>query len=149
MITLFIKFVLDEAFRFTQEPSDPSFFKKGTNASLVWDYSVDNQQSELQGITWSVLPKGQSSSVAMLVKIGNADAVPHPDIPSTYKGRVYIEGRATLVIVNVTLQDNTKFRCILSAKVGSGLSDMFDEITLSVTGMNYHFHFCDSTTLYM
>ena len=110
---------------------------------------MDNQQSELQGIIWRVLPKGQSSSVAMLVKIGNADAVPHPDIPSMYKGRVYIKGRATLVIVNITLQDSTTFRCMLSAKVGSGLSDMFDEITLSVTGMNYHCHFCDSTTLYM
>ena len=149
LITLFLKFVLDGAFRFTQEPRDPSYFKKGTNATLVWDYSVDNQQTELQGIIWSVVPKGQSNAVPMLVKEGDADAVPHPNIPSSYKGRVYVEGRATLVIVNITLQDKTQFYCTLRPKRGSGCSMVNSDITLSVTGMNYHFHCCDSTTLYM
>ena len=148
LITLFLTFVLDGAFRFTQEPRDPSYFKKGSNATLVWDYSVDNQQTELQGVIWSVLLKGQSNVVPMLVKEGDADAFPHPNIPSSYKGRVYIKGRATLVIVNITLQDKTQFHCTLSPKGGSGLSIVNSYITLSVTGTNNHFHCCDSTTLH-
>ena len=134
-----MKFVLDGAFRFTQQPSDPSYFEKGTNATLVWDYSVDNQQTELEGISWSVLVG--SSFVSMLVKIGDADPVPHRDIPSTYKGRVFIKGRATLVIGNITLQDSTSFQCTLSAKQGSGLFDVNSDVTLSVTGMNYGFQY--------
>ncbi|CAH3161377.1 unnamed protein product [Pocillopora meandrina] len=35
----------------------------------------------------------------------------HPDIPPSYKGRVKIEGRATLVIKNINVRDNTKFKC--------------------------------------
>ena len=127
--------VLDGAFRFTQEPSDPSYFKKGTSATLVWDYSVDNPQADLQGIVWSVTVG--SSLVGMLIKQGDADPVPHRDIPSTYKGRVYIKGRATLVIANITLQDSTTFRCRLSAKPGSG-SDVTSDVRLSVTGTVSH-----------
>ena len=141
LITLLLKFILDGAFRFTQEPRDPSYFKKGTNATLLWDYSVDNQQTELQGIIWSVIPKGQSNGVPMLVKEGDADAVPHPNIPNSYKGRVYVEGRATLVIVNITLQDKTQFYCTLRPKGGSGLSIVNSYIRLSVPGMNYQLPF--------
>ena len=35
----------------------------------------------------------------------------HSSIPPSYKGRVKIEGRATLVIKNINTGDNTKFRC--------------------------------------
>ena len=35
----------------------------------------------------------------------------HPTIPSLYKERVKIEGRATLVIKNINPRDNTKFKC--------------------------------------
>ena len=136
LITVLFKFLLGRAFRFTQEPSDPSYFKKGTNATLAWDYSVDNPQADLQGIVWSV-PVG-SSFVGMLIKQGDADAVFHPNIPSMYKGRVYIKGRATLVIVNITLQDSTTFRCRLSARPGSGLSDVTSDVRLSVTGTVSH-----------
>ena len=99
---------------------------------------MDNQQTDLQGIIWSVLPKGQRNVVPMLVKEGDADAVPHPNIPSSYKGRVYIKERATLVIVNITLQDKTQFYCTLRPKGGSGLSIVNSYITMSV---------CDGQTL--
>ena len=55
-----------------------------------------------------------------------------------YKGRVYIKGRAILVIENITLQDSTTFRCRLSAKPGSGLSDVTSDVRLSVTGTVNH-----------
>nr|XP_058958257.1 neogenin-like isoform X1 [Pocillopora verrucosa] len=37
----------------------------------------------------------------------------HSSIPQSYRGRVKIEGRATLVIKNINPADNTKFKCEL------------------------------------
>jgi hypothetical protein len=37
------------------EPPNPSYVRKGSNATLVWQYSVDDKQAELQGIVFSVL----------------------------------------------------------------------------------------------
>ena len=37
----------------------------------------------------------------------------HGDIPLSYKGRVKVEGRATLVIKNIHPGDNTEFQCEL------------------------------------
>ena len=56
-------------------------------------------------------------------------------IPSAYIGRVGIEGRATLVIENITIQDSTTFRCTLRIEPGIGLQDVLSEVKVIVTGM--------------
>ena len=48
----------------------------------------------------------------------------HPNIPPSYKGRVKIEGRATLVIKNINPGDNTEFQCELRASLTSPKSDV-------------------------
>ena len=92
--------------RFTQEPSDPSYFNNGSNANLVWDYT--DPHNKTQGIVYSVLVN--SAFVKMIFK-DSRGVQEHPSIPSSYKGRVKIEGRATLVIKNINPGDNTKFKC--------------------------------------
>ena len=57
------------------------------------------------------------------------------DIPSAYIGRVGIEGKATLVIENITIQDSTTFRCNLRVEPGIGLHDVFSVVKVIVTGM--------------
>ncbi|CAH3158906.1 unnamed protein product, partial [Pocillopora meandrina] len=94
--------------RFTQEPSDPSYFNNGTDANLVWDYT--DPHNIVQSIIYSVLVDG--IFVRMLVNESRG-VQEHPNIPPSYKGRVKIEGRATLVIKNINPEDNTKFRCEL------------------------------------
>ena len=119
--------------RFTEEPPDPSYAKKESNAKLAWDYSVDNPQANLEGILYSVhLPGGSFTN--MLGKLYNGTVLTFPTIPSAYKGRVKIEGRASLVIENVTLQDNNFFKCTLVAKIGAG-QDVNSVVQLIVTGM--------------
>ena len=54
----------------------------------------------------------------------------YSSIPHFYKGRVKIEGRATLVIKNVNPKDNTKFRCELET-----LELFSSTVELIVTGM--------------
>ena len=119
--------------KFTEEPPYPSYAREESNATLVWDYSVDNPQAKLDGIIFSVQVSG-GSFTNMLGVPYNGTVITFPSIPSAYKGRVRIEGRASLVIENVTLQDNIAFKCTLVAKPGAGL-DVSSVVQLIVTGM--------------
>ena len=95
--------------KFTQEPSDPSYFNNGSDANLVWNYADPN--NKIRGIVYSVLVNG----VFKAMIFNNSHGVQeHPSIPPSYKGRVKIEGRATLIIKNISPRDNTKFRCLMS-----------------------------------
>ena len=115
--------------QFTQEPSNPSYFNNGSDANLVWDY-ID-PHNKVQNIIYSVLVNGvfvqmmfnDSGGVLIIIEY-------YPSIPLFYKGRVKIEGRATLVIKNVNPKDNTKFRCELET-----LELFSSTVELIVTGM--------------
>jgi len=123
----------EEAISFTKEPDNPSYIKKGNNATLVWDYSVTDRQTELKGIIWAVYFNNRFTN--LVVEYKNGDRAILSGIPSAYIGRVGIEGRATLVIGNVTFQDSTSFRCTLRAEPTVGLQDQVSGIKLIVTGM--------------
>ncbi|RMX56923.1 hypothetical protein pdam_00025823, partial [Pocillopora damicornis] len=92
--------------RFTQEPSNPSYVNNGSDAKLVWDYT--DPHNKIQTILYSVLANG--AFVEMMIN-DSRGVQEHPNIPLSFKGRVKIEGRATLVIKNINPGDNTKFRC--------------------------------------
>ena len=102
----------------TQEPSDPSYFKNGSDANLVWNYT--DPLNEVQGIIFSVLENGVF--VKMIYKDSHG-VKEYSSIPLSYKGRFKIEGRATLVIKNINPKDNTKIKFetwgSLSSKVDS------------------------------
>lgn len=97
---------------------------------------MDNQQAELEGIRYSV--KSGESFIAILLVQSNGSVVNLPNIPASYSGRVRMEGRASLVIKDINLQDNTEFMCTLIAKLGAG-KDVFDTVQLIVTGMYQSF----------
>ena len=122
--------------KFTIEPPNPSYARNGSNAKLVWDYSVDNQQAELEGIRYSV-ESGQSFRPMLILK-NDGTVVNPPNIPAAYSGRVRIERRASLVIEDINLQDNTQFSCTLVKKPGAG-QDVVSIVRLIVTGMYYPF----------
>ena len=88
-----------------QEPSNPSYFKNGSDAKLVWDYT--DPLNATRGIIFSVLLK---DTYRKMIFRGSRGVQEHSDIPPSYKGRVKIEGRATLVIKNINPGDNTKFK---------------------------------------
>ena len=122
---------LEGKIKFTLEPPNPSYVRKGSNATLVWQYSVDDKQAELQGVVFSVL---NSTVIAgMIAKTKDGVVLNLPNIPSAYKGRVSIKGNATLIIENVSPQDNTRFQCKLSAEPGAG-QDHLSMVQLIVTG---------------
>ena len=92
--------------RFTQEPSNPSYFNNGSDANLVWDYT--DPHNKIQSILYRVLVNG---AFVRMIFNNSGGVQEHPDIPPSYKGRVKIEGRATLVIKNINPGDNTRFKC--------------------------------------
>ena len=95
--------------QFTQKPSDPSYFNNGSDANLVWNYA--DPHNKIRGIVYSVLVNGEFKAMIFNDSRGVQE---HPSIPLSYKGRVKIEGRATLIIKNISPRDNTKFRCLMS-----------------------------------
>ena len=95
--------------QFSQEPSDPSYFNNGSDANLVWNYTYPH--NKIRGIVYSVLVNGEFKAMIFNDSRGVRE---HPSIPSPYRGRVKIEGRATLIIKNISPKDNTKFRCLMS-----------------------------------
>ena len=113
--------------RFTQEPSNPSYFNNGSDANLVWDYT--DPQNKIQFIIYSVLVDGKF--VRMIVN-DSRGVQQHPKIPPSYKGRVKIGGRATLVIKNINPGDNTEFKCIIR-----GGQSIENTVKLIVAGMYY------------
>ena len=114
--------------RFTQRPSNPSYFNNGSDANLVWNYADPN--NEIKFITYSVL----INDVFVKMMFNDSNGVhEHRNIPPSYKGRVKIEGRATLVIKNINPGDNTEFKCEIR-----GGSNLIESSTkLIVAGMYY------------
>ena len=94
--------------RFTQKPSNPSYFNNGSDAHLVWDYT--DPHNEISSIVYSVLVGVVYKGIMVNDSQGVREGL---DIPQSYKGRVKIEGRATMVIKNINPQDNAKFKCDL------------------------------------
>ena len=114
---------------FIKEPSNPSYFNNGSDANLVWDYT--DPQNNIQFIVYSVLV---DDTFASLIVNDSQGVRENPQIPSFYKGRVKIKGRATLVIKNISSRDNTQFRCGMR---GSSSGKVESTIQLIVAGMYY------------
>ena len=113
--------------QFTQKPSDPSYFNNGGDANLVWNYA--DPHNKIRGIVYSVLVNG----VFKAMIFNNSHGVQeHPSIPPSYKGRVKIEGRATLIIKNISPRDNTKFRCVMRQSPAGEVESL---VKLIVAGM--------------
>ena len=115
--------------RFIQEPSNPSYFNNGSDAKLVWDYT--DPHNKTQGVLYSVWVK---EKIFPMIFKDSRGVQEHSYIPLSYKGRVKIEGRATLVIKNINPGDDTKFKCEVR---GSFSYEVTGTVQLIVAGMYY------------
>ena len=115
----------------TQEPSDPSYFKNGSDANLVWNYT--DPLNKVQGIIYSVLVN--SVFVKMIFK-DSRGVQEHSSIPLSYKGRVKVEGKATLVIRNINPKDNAKFKF----EMWGSLSSVVESTVQLIVAGTYYRH---------
>ena len=114
---------------FTQKPSNPSYFNNGSDANLVWDYT--DPHNKTQSIIFFVLVK---SDLVRMIYRDSHGVQEHSNIPPSYKGRVKIKGRATLVIKNINPEDNTEFKCELMGRFSRTVEHA---VKLIVAGMYY------------
>ena len=129
MLCLWLSILGGVDVHFTQEPSNPSYFNNGSDANLVWDYT--DPHYNIQSTIYSVL----IHSVFIKMMVNDSHGVQeHPNIPPSYKGRVKIEGTATLVIKNINPEDNTEFRCEL---IGRFVYQVESRVQLIVAGTYY------------
>ena len=94
---------LDGYVRFIAKPDDPSYVKKGRTVKLVWDYKPYDQPTTI------VLSVAVQNTYVPLLAKQNGSVTYSPNTPSAYMGRVKLEGRATMVIYNVSSQDSFAF----------------------------------------
>ena len=117
--------------QFTQEPSNPSYFNSGSDAILVWNYT--DPHNKIQHIIYSV---GVNDAFVKILVNGSSGVQEGLNIPPSYKGRVKIEGRATLVIKNINPGDNAEFKCSM---IGDFIGTIDSKVELIVAGMYYRF----------
>ena len=116
---------------FTEQPDSTKYFMKGSNATLIWDYKVDNWEAELEYIIWRVRNKSSSIIYPLLYEDNKGNVNISKNIPQLYVGRVRKIGRATLVIENLTYEDTTRYICVLDKKSGQ---DSSSPVELVITG---------------
>ena len=118
--------------KFSQKPNDVIYLRKGSDVVLKWDYA---EKSELQFIDWKVYNKTAGKYVFLRVEDENGTAAHNPAAPwppAAYVGRIEREGRATIIIKNITIEDAANFKCTLTGKPGVG--SIGSDILLVVTG---------------
>ena len=122
---------------FTRKPYNLIYFNNGSDANLVWDYA--DPHNNVQSTLYSVQVAG--AFVKMMVN-DSRGVQEHPNNPPSYKGRVKIEGSATLVIKNINPEDNNRFKCEVR---GSFFYSVESTVQLIVAGMYYRLTIINQT----
>lgn len=118
---------LDAKGIFVLTPADPFEAQEGSNVTLHWDYTGSN----LVSLAWGVADGDNNLSTIIAQKQGNNDV----QYSSSYRDRVLIEGRASLVIYNVKASDSKRYGCQLTFQGQS--SPIFSSVRLLVNGEKF------------
>ena len=111
----------------------------GSDAILEWDYSADNETTDLEHIEWRVYNKTEEGYSLLLMEDPGDNEPIRAALPPEYEGRVERKGRATLVIKYISFKDSNRFKCILKGK--AGIPDSWSIVHLVVTGtISFTFH---------
>lgn len=91
------------------------YYQSGSDAAFAWDY---NETDNLLTTSWMVYNKTVKNFVTLRMEDENGNVMKDPARPpAAYVGRLKREGRATLIIKNITDEDSVGFKCILTEKV--------------------------------
>lgn len=91
---------------------------RGNDLTLKWEYYIDKKPADLKFATWDVYVEGDGWK-KMIGEEKDGTVFYHIELPPLYSRRVEKRDQATLIIKNMTYEDSTEFRCVLTALDGT------------------------------
>ena len=128
MFCNFLRFPDAQVF-FVLTPVDPLQAQSGANATLLWDFTGSKP---LISAIWGILDEGNSLKTNIAQKLGNNDV----QYWSSYKDRAFIQGRASLTLIDVTVDDSGRYGCQLTF-MGEP-SPIINSTSLIVSGKHFY-----------
>ena len=117
---------------YTKEPSNTVYVLRGNNLTLKWEFYIDNKPpADFKFATWDVFVEGVGWR-KMIGQDTDGTVFIHNERPPLYSGRVEKRDQATLIIKNMTSEDSSRYRCVLTALNGLRTEGVVEVI---VTGM--------------
>lgn len=117
---------------FTKEPSNTVHVLRENDVILKWEFYIDKKPpADFKFATWDVFVE----SVGWRKMIGeetDGTVFIHSELPPLYSGRVEKMDQATLIIKNMTFEDSSRYRCVLTALNGLRTESV---VKVIVTGM--------------
>ena len=103
---------------FTKEPSNTVYVLRGNNLTLKWEFYIDNKPpADFKFATWDVFVEGVGWR-KMIGEDTDGSVFIHNERPPLYSGRVEKRDQATLIVKNMTFEDSSEYRCVLTALDG-------------------------------
>ncbi|EDO26149.1 predicted protein, partial [Nematostella vectensis] len=120
LLSLSFTFIAECSVRFTKVPSEVLYVSNGSTAKLTWRYSTTNRSAELSepSITWSFYESSNASGVQLAEEKQDKTWTISGTCPDRLRARLKQADSASIIIVNVTLEDNGIYECSLRTRVG-------------------------------
>ena len=104
----------DGSLVFKKKPSSPEYVLRGNDLILKWEYYIDKKPADFNFATWDVYVEGVGWR-KMIGEETNGTVFIHNERPPLLSGRVEKRDQATLIVKNVTFEDSSEYRCVLTA----------------------------------
>ena len=110
---LIILYHLDAQVSFVLTPASPVQAQQGANATLYWDYTSNRPLTFAQ---WGTTDSESKLQTIIAKQRENGEV----EYSLNYRGRATIQGRASLILINVKESDSGQYGCHLT----------FDSVTI-------------------
>lgn len=107
----------DGSLVFIKKPSSTEYVLRGNDLILKWEFYTDKKPADFKFATWDVYMEGVGWR-EMIGEDTDGTVFIHNQRPLLYTGRVEKRDQATLIVKNMTFEDSTEFRCVLTALDG-------------------------------
>ena len=104
----------DGSLVFKKKPSSTEYVLRGNDLILKWEYYIDKKPADFNFATWEVYVRGVGWR-KMIGEETNGTVFIHNERPPLLSGRVEKRDQATLIVKNMTFEDSSEYRCVLTA----------------------------------
>ena len=113
-LTVFFCVFADGSLVFKKKPPSTEYVLRGNDLILKWEYYIDKKPADFNFATWEVYVRGVGWR-KMIGEETNGTVFIHNERPPLLSGRVEKRDQATLIVKNMTYEDSSEYRCVLTA----------------------------------